>query len=170
MKRLFCIIFFALGFGAISAPPAHALACAAIVGCSCTVHATTMNFGNTISPLSGNAVTAQADITVNCTNVVDVLPAVLAQIGGGTYGTTGDRVMKSTTTADTLHYNIYRTNNYTTILGIGGATGYPALTISGGVLSLGGWTATETVHGRLTLPANTRPQTFTDTVTVRIDW
>jgi spore coat protein U-like protein len=170
MKRILCALFFGFSFATLTAPPAHALACVALVGCSCAVHATPMNFGNTISPLSGDPVTAQADITVNCTNVIDVLPSVVTQIGAGTWGTTGDRVMKSTTTSDTLHYNIYRTNSYGTILGTGGATGYPTLTISGGVLSLGGWTATETVYGRVIIPATTHPQSFTDTVTVRIDW
>lgn len=169
MKRALAALALALGLSAFPTP-AHALLCTAIVGCSCSVHATAMNFGNTLSPLSGAAVTADADISVSCTNVVDALPAVLAQIGGGTYGATGDRIMKSTTTSDTLHYNIYRTTSYGTILGSGGVTGYPALTISGGVLSLGGWNATETVHGRLILPATTRPQTFTDNVTIRIDW
>lgn len=169
MKRWLAIMLLACGLSAPAAS-AHALACVAILGCSCSVHATTMNFGANLSPLNGAPATAEADLTVSCTNVVDALPAVTAQIGAGAHGATGDRIMKSTTTADTLHYNIYRTTSYGTILGSGGVTGYPALLISGGAISLGGWTATEHIYGRAIIPATTRPQSFTDTVSIRIDW
>lgn len=170
MKRLLGALFFFFGFSVLIATPAHALACVQLLGCSCSVHATAMNFGNTISPLSGAAATGQSDVTVSCTNVIDALPLVSVQLGAGLYGVTGDRIMKSTTTTATLHYNLYETNGYGTILGTGGATGYPMLLVSGGIVSLGGWTRTATVHGRVLIPATTRPQTFTDTVTIRIDW
>lgn len=169
MKRALAALLFALGLSAI-ATPAHALACVALLGCSCSVHATPMSFGNNISPLSGAAATAESDVTVSCTNVIDALPLVSVQVGAGSNGTTGDRIMKSTTTADTLHYNLYETGSYGTILGTGGGTGYPMLVISGGIVSLGGWTRTNTIHGRALIPATTRPQTFNDTVTIRIDW
>lgn len=126
-----------------------------------------MNFGS-INPLLNTATTAQSDVSISCTGVIDVAPIVYARIGGGTYGTVGNRRMQSAA-GHQLDYNIYSSSNYTTVLGQG-TGGYPMLAISGGLLSLGNWNATVTMHGRIPPTATARPGDYSDTVVVRIDW
>lgn len=161
-----------LGVGAcvaaLAPPPAHALLCNAILGCSCNVDATAMNFGQ-IQPLTGTAGTASSDVSVSCTNVIDVAPSVSVQFGAGSWGTTADRQMKNGG-GDRLHYNIYKVQTPpTTILG-DGTNGFPTITVSGGLLQLGNWSATNTVYGSAPAVSSIKPGIYSDTVTVRIDW
>jgi spore coat protein U-like protein len=70
---------------------------------------------------------------------------------------------------DRLHYNIYNSALHTTIVGEG-AGGYPAIVISGGILSLGNWSATATLYGLAPADPAQKTGAYSDTVTVRIDW
>jgi len=162
------IMIAAIAFLLSFAPrPAEALLCHAIFGCSCNVTATPMNFGS-INPLLNTATTAQADVSVSCTGVIDALPVVYARIGAGAHGAIANRQMRSTA-GDQIGYNIYSTSNYTTVLGEGSG-GYPMLAISGGLLTVGNWNTTVTMHGRIPATTTARPGDYSDTVIVRIDW
>lgn len=147
--------------------PAEALLCHAILGCSCNVTASTMNFGS-INPLLNTETTAQSDVSVSCTGIIDAVPVVYARIGAGTHGTVANRRLQSTT-GQQLGYNIYSSPNHTTVLGEG-VGGYPMLAISGGLVSLGAWNTTVTIHGRIAPTTTARPGHYSDTVVVRIDW
>ena len=72
MKRLLGLAFVIF---AGSAAPAQALLCAAIIGCSCDVVASDIVFDN-LNPLAGQQ-NASGMISVDCTNVIDVAPAVI---------------------------------------------------------------------------------------------
>lgn len=162
----------AVGLGlciaALASAPANALLCNAILGCSCNVDATAMSFGQ-IQPLSGTAGSASSDVSVTCTNVIDVAPSVSVKFGAGLWGTTADRQMKDAA-GDRLHYNIYKVQTPpTTILG-DGTNGFPTVNVSGGLLNLGGWSATTTVYGSAPAVSSIKPGVYGDTVTVRIDW
>lgn len=145
---------------------AEALLCSPITGCSCTVNVSDLAFGN-LQPLNNTAATGTADVHVQCTGVIDVLPAVLAQVNGGTHGTIAARRMRDG--ANYLDYNLYTTDLHGTIVGMG-TGGYPALLISGGLLSLGSWNATGHIYGRIPPTPSARPGSYTDTVVVRIEW
>lgn len=162
------ILLFIIGLCVVTAPrPAEALLCHFLLGCSCNVSATTMNFG-AVNPLLNTATTAQSDVTVSCTGIIDALPVVQARIGAGAHGTIGNRQMRSTS-GHRLEYNIYSSSNYTTVLGEG-AGGFPMLTISGGLLNLGSWNASVSMYGRIPSAPTAQPGAYSDTIVVRIDW
>lgn len=144
---------------------AEALLCTPILGCSCTVNATDMAFGQ-INVISGGPATAENDVQVTCSGVIDVAPLVSAKINGGLHGSIADRQMKSG--ANVLHYNLYTTNGYGTIAGDG--VTYPMLVVSGGLIALGTWSVTAHLYGRIPATPSALPGNYSDTVTVRIDW
>jgi len=157
-----------VAFALVAQPrEAGALLCQPILGCSCTVDATNIAFG-TVQPLNGGTATAPGDVSVDCTGILDVSPSILVKYGAGAYGTTGDRQMQSAG-GDRLHYNIYPSSVSNSILG-DGTGGFPALTVSGGFLSLLHWTITSHVEARAPMVSTQRAGAYSDTVTVRIDW
>ncbi|MBL8550609.1 MAG: spore coat protein U domain-containing protein [Hyphomonadaceae bacterium] len=158
-----------LAFVAVLAAPsqAEALLCTPILGCSCSVSATDMAM-TPVQPLAGIAGTGVSDIAVDCTHVIDVLPSLVVKFGAGLNGAIADRRMKNAA-GDLLAYNIYTSTAYTTILG-DGTGGFAGLTLSGGLLSLGHWTATGAAYGRAPAVPSAKPGDYTDTITVRIDW
>jgi len=147
------------------AAPAQALTCQ-LLGCACNVSTSGLAFGS-INPLSGAPTDATANVHVACSNVVDVAPSVTAKIGAGQSGTFADRQMSDG--SHVLHYNLYSSNLYTTILG-DGAGGYPAVTVSGGLISLFSWSADATIYGRAPSAPTAAQGAYTDTIIVRIDW
>lgn len=163
MKRLIALAFV---FFAGGAAPAHALLCTAIIGCTCNVVASDIAFTN-LNPLAGQQ-GASGMINVDCTNVIDVAPAVIVRIDDGTWGTMTTRKMRNAA-GETLDYNIYTTNQYGVIWGdlTGGASN---ITISGGLLSIGHWTASREMFARASPLRTTKPGDYSDTVVVRIIW
>jgi spore coat protein U-like protein len=85
----------------------------------------------------------------------------------GTYGTIAARKMRASS-GELLNYNIYTTSARNIIWG-NGASG-SIVTVSGGILGLGHWTASRSVYGRATPTLATKPGGYSDTVIVRIDW
>ena len=163
MRRLFAVAGLAFWF---AAAPAHALLCQPILGCSCSVSTGGLAFGS-INPLSPGPTDATATIHVACDGVIDVAPSVTAKIGAGQSGSFADRQMKNG--AQVLHYNLYSSNLYSTILG-DGTGGYPTIAVSGGLVTLGAWSEDATLYGRTPAAPATPPGNYNDTVTVRIDW
>ena len=70
---------------------------------------------------------------------------------------------------DLLNYNLYTTGLYSTIWGDGTGTSV-AQTVSGGLLSLGHWSASQTVYGQVAPSVTTMPGSYAYAVVVRIDW
>lgn len=149
-----------------SASPAEALICNIIGGCDCTVTASDVDFGS-FSPLNG-AQTAQGEITVDCTGVLDVLPALAVKIGPGQWGSVSARKMR-TSGGHELSYNLYGNSQHSIIWG-DGTGGTSAYVVSGGLLTLGHWRVTQTIYGLASPTVATRPGAYNDLVTVRIDW
>lgn len=163
MRRLLALAFVIF---AGSAAPAHALLCTAIIGCTCNVVASNITFDN-LSPLAGQQ-NASGMVSVDCTNVIDVAPAVIVRIDDGIWGTMAARKVRNAA-GETIDYNIYTTNQYNVIWGdlTGGASN---ITISGGLLSIGHWTASREMFGRMSPTVTTKPGDYSDTVVVRIIW
>lgn len=65
-----------------------------------------------------------------------------------------------------LHQSVAEHRNH----GGEGSGGYPMLAISGGLLTVGNWNTTVTMHGRIPATTTARPGDYSDTVIVRIDW
>lgn len=168
MKRIFWrirLIAALAPFAFLAPSPANALLCTPILGCTCSASATALAF--TMYPLTNSATNSTADITVNCTGVIDALPQVSASFTTGQSGQFSDRVM--TDGARQLHYNFYTDSNRTLIAG-NGAGGTSTLTISGGLITLGAWSRSAPLYGRIPAAPLTVPGTYTDSVTVRIDY
>lgn len=163
MRRLIALAFV---FFAGGAAPAHALLCTAIIGCTCNVVASDIVFDN-LNPLAGQQ-PASGTVTVDCTHVIDVAPSVIVRINDGTWGTMAARKMRNAA-GETLDYNIYTTNQYGVVWGdlTGGASN---ITISGGLLSIGHWTASREMFGRVSPTTTTKPGDYADTVVVQIIW
>lgn len=153
----FCVVF--------AAKPADALVCG-ILGCTCNVSATTLDFNN-INPLEG-AQEAEGEVTVDCTGLAELFPSILVRMQAGQNGTIAARKMRASS-GDLLDYNIYTNDQYGTVWGNGTTGGLP-VNVSGGLLALGHWTVNRTVHGVVSPTTATRPGNYSDTVVIRIDW
>ncbi|MEZ5958917.1 MAG: spore coat protein U domain-containing protein [Hyphomonadaceae bacterium] len=147
------------------APPADALVCG-VLGCTCNVSATTLDFGS-MSPLDG-AQTAEGEVTIDCTGLAELFPSILVEMQSGVHGTINARKMQSSS-GDLLDYNIYTTDQHVVVWG-NGTTGGSAVNVSGGILALGHWTVDRTFYGVVGPTTATRPGSYSDTVIVRIDW
>lgn len=142
-----------------------------------TVTSAGMSFG-TYDSVSGAAVTSSATITIKCNGgSADPITSVLLNAGLNSAGSFNPRVMKSTTSTDTLNYNLYINATYlaTAIWGDGtsGTQTITGLTTSG---VNGNNAVTATVFGQI--PANQDPSgacpatpcTYNDTVTITINF
>lgn len=146
------------------APPAHALGCI-LLGCDCTVSATDIDFPD-FNPLLGGAHTAVGQVQVSCTGVLSVGAGVVVELDDGQWGTFSARRMRSDA-GDWLDYNIYTTSAHTAVWG-DGTLGSVSRTIGGGLIVLGGWSASRDMFGRLVASPSLRPGEYQDTVVVRV--
>jgi spore coat protein U-like protein len=141
---------------------------AATVLKACTVSATNINFGN-YTP-GGGALTGNSTISVKCTRSTPYTVALNA--GSTTGGSLAQRLMGYG--ADTLQYNLYTSNAFSTVFGDGtGGSG----TGAGAGVGLGAAAQTYTAYGRLvdsTANQNAAPNaaatTYADTVTVTVTY
>ena len=154
-------------FAMAAAAPANALLCVPILGCSCNVTASDIQFGS-ISPLDGTQ-PASGMIEVDCTGIADVAPTVIARLDDGLYGTMSARQMR-TAGGQQLLYNIHTTGAVNAPVW-GDLTGGAANTlINGGLLSVGHWSTSREMFARVSPTTATRPGEYSDTVVVTIIW
>lgn len=164
MSRIALSIFVLIFSFLAQAQPASALVCG-ILGCSCDVTATPVDFGN-LNPLSG-AQDAEGEVTVDCTGLAELAPTMLVRLQSGQFGTVTARKMRSAA-GDLLDYGLYTTSQRNIVWGTGalGST----VTVSGGLLAIGHWTVTRRVYARVFPTTATKPGSYSDSVVVRIDW
>jgi spore coat protein U-like protein len=135
---------------------------------ACTVSATNIGFGN-YTP-GGGALTGNSTISVKCTKTTPYTVALNA--GTTTGGTLTQRLMAYG--AETLQYNLYTTNAFTTVFGDGTlGTGTNAGTGAG----LGAAAQTYTAYGRLVdsvanqnAAPNAAATNYSDTITVTVTY
>ncbi len=161
MRALFVAAFlFAL------TTPAQALLCTPILGCACTVTASDLDFG-ALDPLSGAQI-AVGEVSVDCTGVIDVAPSVVTTLNAGQWGAISARKLRDAS-GNLLNYNIYTNAQHSIVWG-DGTGGSASVSISGGLVTLGHWTVSRSMYGRVTPTAATKPGAYSDTVMVRIVW
>ncbi|CUJ69915.1 Csu type fimbrial protein [Achromobacter xylosoxidans] len=124
---------------------------------NCTINATNLAFPP--QGLLKQAVTANAQVTVRCTNNNAF---AVALNGGSVANNVMARKMKHATAADTVAYQLYQDANYATVWG-DGVTGGTTLNGTGT-----GANQTFTVYGRVPAQATPRPGNYSDTVLVTI--
>jgi spore coat protein U-like protein len=84
----------------------------ATVGKSCIVTATALAFG-TYDQLAAGAATGTSTVNLQCTNGAVATMA----LNGGVYGTTAQRKMKDSVSANLLNYQLYTTGGNTAVWG-----------------------------------------------------
>ena len=160
-------LLFAFVFATIGAPRAEALLCHPLLGCSCTVTATDIAFGG-LTPLSGAPQYATGEAVVDCTGVIDLAPSVAVKLSSGQGASYATRQLRAAG-ADAIDYNIYTTSQHNVVWG-DGTGGSASVAVSGGLLSLGHWNVSRTMHARATPSPTAQPGVYTDSIVVRIDW
>jgi len=157
---------FALALLCALAPQrADALLCTPILGCTCNVVASDIDF-QAFTP-SASHQDAIGQVEVQCTGVIDVAPSVVTQLDDGVWGTFTMRKMRAG--SDELSYNLFTTSQRNVVWG-NGTLGSVSSSVSGGLITLGTWRATRTVYARAYPTPTTKPGSYSDTVVVRIVW
>ena len=132
----------------------------------CDVTATNLNFGNydTMAPAPCDS-TASINVACNMPPQHPNSPlTVTISISPGSSGSFAQRQMQSTST-DNLNYNLYSNASFSTIWGDGGGS---SSTQVGFVTSTTPWDAT--LYGRIPALQNIRAGSYSDTITVTIDF
>jgi spore coat protein U-like protein len=144
---------------AVAGPPARAV----ILG-TCTVSAVGVSFGN-YNPVATTALTSTGQVTVNCsTAFVFGTTAITIDLSTGASNTYTARTMLSGT--NTLTYNLYQNAADTVIWGngTGGSSAYDG-NITGAQPTL-----QVTVYGQIPALQNPVPGSYTDTITVTVNY
>jgi spore coat protein U-like protein len=131
----------------------------------CTVSATNLAFGN-YTPSTG-AVTNSSTVTYACTNGTPITSITL-NIGTTAGATFAQRLMTNGT--QTLQYNLYTTNAYSSIWGDGTGGSVTQAGVTGAGL---GTNDTLTVYGKLPDSAANQaipPGSYNDTITVTVNY
>jgi spore coat protein U-like protein len=158
-----CTVLLAL-LTAIAAPLSHAAVS------NCTVTATSVAFG-TYTPLQATALTGTGTITTVCT-VTSHSNTITVDLTAGTSGTFTARTMTTVlgTTTYTLTYNLYQ-NAADTIIWGNGTGGSQADTVTltrhGGNDTI---TTATTIYGAVAPSQDPAPGTYTDTITVSVNF
>ncbi|PNQ03130.1 spore coat U domain-containing protein [Sphingobium sp. SA916] len=144
--------------------PAQA-ACNGLAGCSCTVTATGISFGN-YNPLSPTATDATGTINVHCDLLVALAGSYTIDISAGSSGSFAPRTLRRGATA--LNYNLYTNAARTQIWGNG--TG-GSVNVTRTVLALLVFNDSVTVYGRIPAGQNVAAGAgYLDTLTVTVTY
>lgn len=129
---------------------------------SCSVSATGVSFGN-YNPAVTSPTTSTGTISVTCTiTAADTITIALSTGSSGSYTA---RTMLSGT--NTLTYNLYLDSAHTEIWGNGmSGTSEESFTIAAG----GGGGSFATVHGEIPAQQNPFPGSYSDTITVTVNF
>jgi spore coat protein U-like protein len=141
---------------ALAAPAARAAVT------SCTVTATSLAFG-TYTPLQTTALISTNTIAVACTGITGN-NAIFIQLSTGMSGNYGTRTLVSGTA--TLSYNLYANAADSFIWGNGTGVSYEVETF----ITAGAPTATLTVYGAVASGQDPAPGTYSDSITVTVNY
>jgi len=134
------------------------------VGCSCSISATPVAFGN-YNPLSSSAVTTTGTISVTCSALVASLNvSYTVTLSQGNSGSYTPRTM--THGIYSLQYNLYLDSLYSSIWG-NGSGGTSFLTDSY-ILNLFSETRNYTVYGRVPGSQNVGTGSYTDSIVATV--
>jgi spore coat protein U-like protein len=136
-----------------------------VIAASCTVGATTLNFGTQTLIDIGSNIDATSTLTVTCTNDTPYNVALNAGLNDGGDGITG-RKLKIGATSDVVNYQLYSDSGRTSVWGVT-TTGTPDVVTGTG----SGDGQAITVYGRVP-SGQTNPKigTYADTVTVTVNY
>lgn len=146
---LFCLLVFAL--------PAAAF--------NCSVNATGLNFGS-YDVFSPTPKDATATITVSCNAPLqNPLTPVVVSLSPGTSGSFAQRRLQRTGGPDQLAYNIFTNPSFSTVWGDGNSSSQTQSSI---INRTAPWVAT--LYGRIPARQNVSAGSYSDLITVTVDW
>jgi spore coat protein U-like protein len=147
---------------ACAALAALAAAAARAAVTSCTVTATSLAFG-TYTPLQTTALISNNTIAVKCSGITGN-NAIYIQLGTGLSGNYGTRTLVSG--ASILNYNLYANAADSFIWGNGIGVSYEVETF----ITAGAPTANLTVYGAVASGQDPAPGTYSDSITVTVNY
>ena len=130
---------------------------------ACAVTATPMAFG-TYSPVSGTNLDQTSTITTTCTNTTQYTVGLNAGSSSSPTPTVTTRKMTGVTPANTLAYGLYQNAGRTTNWGNTPGTDTPAAVIGTGAAQA------QTVYGRINAGTAAAIDTYSDTITVTVNF
>ncbi len=132
---------------------------------TCTVSATAVSFGS-YNPSTATALTGSGTITLSCSGLLSLLDSWTVALSAGGSGVYTSRQM--TTGGKALLYNLYTNASRTAIWGDGSAG---TSTVSQTeLLALGGSNFNYTVYGQVVALQDRPPGTYTDLITVTVNY
>lgn len=155
--------FLALLAGTLLAPAAHA----ALFGLTCTASATAVTFG-TYSPLAPTPLKSTGTVTVSCSAIFPGTAPVTVQLGPGASGSFAARHLVSG--AGVLGYNLYLDAAASQIWGDGtggSLTGSLNVAITN---FFGAGKSSATIYGLMPALQDVAPGSYSDTITVTINY
>lgn len=161
MKRMSCLL---APLAALSVPSPAEAACNGLAGCSCTVTASGVSFGN-YNPLSSTANDVTGTVRVNCTLLLALAGSFTVDLSAGASGSTSQRRLRRGT--DSLTYNLYTDAARTQIWG-DGAGGSTRVTRN--FAALLSFADTMTVYARLPARQNVSAGNYSDTIIVTVTY
>lgn len=133
---------------------------------ACTVAATDLNFG-VYDVFSGSATNGAGNVNVNCTFLIALALHYTVKLSTGTSGTYTLRKMQKDV-SNLLNYNLYTNSGHTTVWGDGtGGTGYNEYTSLIGLLY---HNRNYTVYGQIPAQQNVAAGSYSDTITVTVEY
>ncbi len=149
----------------LTAVLAFACALPQLAQAACTVSASNLSFGQYL-PSSGSAVDTTGNVAVTCSGLLSVLVGYTISLSTGASGSYAARALNSG--ANSLAYNLYTNLLRTTVWGNGSGSS----TVSGSILVqlVVPTTNNHTVYGRIPASQNVAPGSYSDTITVTVNY
>ncbi|MEK6805836.1 MAG: spore coat U domain-containing protein [Pseudomonadota bacterium] len=132
---------------------------------ACSISAQPTSFGN-YNPLSITPLDAAGQVAVNCSFLVSLLTTYTVKLSTGSSGTYSPRQMQSG--ANTLSYNLYL--DALRLLTWGNGSAGTSFATNTQLIGIGGFSQSYPVYGRIPAQQNIAPATYSDTITVTLDY
>jgi spore coat protein U-like protein len=132
---------------------------------SCTTSAQAVAFGN-YDPLSALPTDSTGDVSVTCTNLISLFVNYTVSLSTGVSGSYATRQMASG--SNRLNYNLY--TDLTHLLVWGDGTSGTSQVSAGFLVVVLGITAHHTVYGRIPARQNASVGSYSDTITVTVNF
>ncbi len=132
---------------------------------TCSVSATAVAFG-TYTIASSTPLPGTGTITLSCSDVLGLFDSWTIALNAGVHGSFAQRKMQSA--GSQLAYNLYTSSSYTTVWGDG--TAGTSLVSDGTLLSALGNVFHYTVYGRVTPLQDLSPGSYSDTITIDVEY
>lgn len=158
------LILIAIGIAFFIAPSPAKAACNALAGCSCTVTATNVSFGN-YNPLDGANNDATGSVRVRCILLVALVGSFTIDLSTGDSGSYTTRRMRNG--ANALTYNLYTTAARTQVWGNGTGS---SVQVTRNFLALLSVDDTTTVYARIPAGQNVPAGAYGDTIVVTVTY